>query len=275
MSRPKVAAGGVRRTAGPATKILARLNRFADLDDGSLEPIDGADETAAAWNRFVHEVRDARRTRGLESRLGDLARGGREKRTARVLDALAEGVAATDRDGAVTYCNAAFAALAGQAAAGDLLGRPIGDLLAGIAADEPLPAELATPGPRPAAGELRRGPGLADGVAWAAAAPLSDEAGGLAGHVWTLRDVTQARMAEAARNDFVRSASHELRTPLANIKAYAETLLDYRDSCRRRGGALKLGRLNALCGDILRITGLAAQSEIYDDALAAVGSFAR
>ena len=54
-----------------------------------------------------------------------------------------------------------------------------------------------------------------------------------------------------------------------------ERLLDYRDLYRGRGGALKLGGPNALCRDILRITGLAAQFEVYDDALAAVGSFAR
>jgi len=40
-----------------------------------------------------------------------------------------------------------------------------------------------------------------------------------------LRDVTEARRAEAARRDFVANASHELRTPIAAIRAAAETLL--------------------------------------------------
>src|SRR5512136_218167 len=40
-----------------------------------------------------------------------------------------------------------------------------------------------------------------------------------------LRDVTDARRAEAARRDFVANASHELRTPIAAIRAAAETLL--------------------------------------------------
>ena len=43
-------------------------------------------------------------------------------------------------------------------------------------------------------------------------------------HVWTLRDVTQQKLAEEMRTQFVDTATHELRTPLANIKAYAETL---------------------------------------------------
>jgi len=52
-----------------------------------------------------------------------------------------------------------------------------------------------------------------------------------------LRDVTEARRAEATRRDFVANASHELRTPVAAIRAAAETLLsgavDDRASARR------------------------------------------
>jgi two-component system phosphate regulon sensor histidine kinase PhoR len=40
-----------------------------------------------------------------------------------------------------------------------------------------------------------------------------------------LRDVTDARMAEATRRDFVANASHELRTPVSAIAGAAETLL--------------------------------------------------
>lgn len=54
-----------------------------------------------------------------------------------------------------------------------------------------------------------------------------------------------------------------------------DLLLDYRDKYRVRGGSLKLATPSALCRDILRITGVAAQLEIHEDALAAVGSFAR
>jgi two-component system phosphate regulon sensor histidine kinase PhoR len=40
-----------------------------------------------------------------------------------------------------------------------------------------------------------------------------------------MRDVTDARRAEAARRDFVANASHELRTPVTAIAGAAETLL--------------------------------------------------
>lgn len=52
-------------------------------------------------------------------------------------------------------------------------------------------------------------------------------------------------------------------------------LLDIRDACLRRGGALQLAAPNPLCRDILRATGLAQQFTVYDDAISAVGSFAQ
>ena len=44
------------------------------------------------------------------------------------------------------------------------------------------------------------------------------------GHIWTIRDITQQKLADKMRDEFLDSATHELRTPLANIRAYAETL---------------------------------------------------
>lgn len=40
----------------------------------------------------------------------------------------------------------------------------------------------------------------------------------------TFTDITQARLSERMRVDFVANASHELRTPLANISGFIETL---------------------------------------------------
>ena len=54
--------------------------------------------------------------------------------------------------------------------------------------------------------------------------PLVGDAFEAGAAVWTIRDVTQYRIAEDMRNQFVYTATHELRSPLANIKAYAETL---------------------------------------------------
>ncbi|MGB0595766.1 MAG: sensor histidine kinase [Rubripirellula sp.] len=46
------------------------------------------------------------------------------------------------------------------------------------------------------------------------------------GLAWVLTDVTQQRIATAARDQFLMTATHELRTPLSNLQAYAEALQD-------------------------------------------------
>jgi two-component system phosphate regulon sensor histidine kinase PhoR len=52
--------------------------------------------------------------------------------------------------------------------------------------------------------------------------PMEDDT--IGGHVWSVRDVTQQKLTEKTRDQFIDVATHELRTPLSNIKAYAETL---------------------------------------------------
>jgi len=41
-----------------------------------------------------------------------------------------------------------------------------------------------------------------------------------------IEDVTQMRVADEARNQFVAQATHELRTPLTNMRLYLEMLLE-------------------------------------------------
>jgi two-component system phosphate regulon sensor histidine kinase PhoR len=73
--------------------------------------------------------------------------------------------------------------------------------------------------------EMWRSGDLAQGVLRVARSPLCPVGGGASeGHVWSVRDVTQQKLADEMREQFVNAATHELRTPLANIKAYAETL---------------------------------------------------
>ncbi len=52
------------------------------------------------------------------------------------------------------------------------------------------------------------------------------DGGAVTGAVLVFHDVTQLRLLEAMRQDFVANVSHELRTPISLIKSAAETLID-------------------------------------------------
>jgi anti-anti-sigma factor len=62
------------------------------------------------------------------------------------------------------------------------------------------------------------------------------------------------------------------RVPLID-SAGLEMLLDVQEDFQRRGGALKLAVGNALCREILSVTGVGGHFEIFPEATSAVGSF--
>lgn len=54
-----------------------------------------------------------------------------------------------------------------------------------------------------------------------------------------------------------------------------EWLVDAAEKCFQRGGQMQLAAPSSLCGDILRITGVSDQMEVFDDVTSAVRSFSR
>jgi signal transduction histidine kinase len=158
----------------------------------------------------------------LENLVGETIR---ERDRARELVAsLAEGVLAVSSSGEVTVANQVarrYLELPATAASVRL---------------EDLPPEIAWAVRR--AQEERRGVALED-VATPGGAVLSvrvePSAGGAAGTVVTLRDVTAERRLERARRDLVTNVSHELKTPVSALKGFLELMEDERmDDARRR-----------------------------------------
>lgn len=55
--------------------------------------------------------------------------------------------------------------------------------------------------------------------------PIKDKYGNITGLSKIARDITEQKMAEKQKNDFITIASHELKTPLTTIKSYVQILL--------------------------------------------------
>jgi PAS domain S-box-containing protein len=220
----------LQRTVRPLTEIERQLHGLAvarSPADVKLSPIDGATGAAAGWNRLAERCESARKTSGLESRLTEALEGFRQRKADQILNSLPDGVALTDDRGRIAFANQATVALLGATGDhNDPRGKTMEELLGLDAETEPGKTFLDPESrARTVVAEVNRSGDRSQGLLRVARHPLRGAKGSLGtGHIWSIRDITQQKLAEQMRNQFVNSATHELRTPLANIKAYAETL---------------------------------------------------
>ncbi len=225
----------------------------AEFDVRRLRHVPERDVTATAWNELVDVVGRQASLEAVANRLRETIGGLKRRECDVVLDSLPDGVAVT-AGRVLRFTNRAFGMLLGIDDA-EVNGRNVEQFLRVSEADL---AKLVD-SDRPVVVESSLGSVPTDGVLRIARHPLLDTAGGSATHVWTIRDVTQQKLAEAMRDNFVSSATHELRTPLANIKAYSETLalLDVTDVDRQKEFCniidAEVTRLSRFVDDLLSI----------------------
>jgi two-component system phosphate regulon sensor histidine kinase PhoR len=227
-----VAVGAVvlSRTVSPMAGVELQLRTVAQRPPGSpleLAPLRARDATSLGWNQVVELVARLQRESGgsdLQERLAQAVAARKQNDLAEILQNLQDGIAVTDAEGRITFANRAIAALLGEDLTPEgLQGLEFAASLkaqARCAADSPLFDPQACD--RAAVSELQREEGEAGRVLRIARQPLRSEH--RKGQVWSLRDITQQKLAEKMRDQFIDTATHELRTPLSNIKAYAETL---------------------------------------------------
>jgi PAS domain S-box-containing protein len=207
-----------------ALQAIARLPYDAEV---GAEPIRARDATSLGWNRLVdalHALRNASTQSATAAALEQLAASRGDGRFEEVLQRLTDGVAVTDATGRIEFANHAIAALLGDHhSEAEMTGTSLEDRLLQFANDEKQ-LELLSPAARSrtAVCELTQEGDESGRVLRVARLPLSGTAAPR--YVWSLRDVTQQKLAEQTRDRFIDTATHELRTPLTNIKAYAETL---------------------------------------------------
>ena len=157
----------------------------------------------------------------LREKIGDLER--EQAKATAVLDAMVEGVIATDGHDHIILINERARVLFG-------LGRARADRL-------PLLEVIRNVDLHDVLGESRL---AADGTVVSREIKLSEPServlqvhavplrftGEARGVVMVLHDITELRRLEQVRTEFVANVSHELRTPLTAIHGYLETLLD-------------------------------------------------
>jgi two-component system phosphate regulon sensor histidine kinase PhoR len=215
------------RTLKPLSGVeeQLRLAAVAGADPAALRPVPATSMAAIGWNRLLQERLQRSSDQSIESKAAMGLTGHRERRAETVLGSLPDGVALTDPDGRIAYSNAALSAILGEPQE-RLLGRTMEELFS--LADSPNGTKrFLDPQYRAqqVVAEIRRAGPQSETVLRLARVPApSPRPDGPLAHVWDVRDVTQQKLADEMRNQFVYSATHELRTPLANIKAYAETL---------------------------------------------------
>ncbi len=232
-----MAAGAVmlNRLVRPVADIEQQLHEVAmspSVESCELREVPTTGAAARGWNRVIQQRLAAAPSETLGQRIRQSLEQGRQSRLHAVLNSIPDGVATTDAEGRLTYRNLPMAVILG------LKETPQGT----DQADESAPRlkdqlidrwhmseadDVFSDDNRDRAvvTELTREENGQHRVARVARHPICIDSGGKQEvHVWTMRDVTQQKLAEEMRDQFVDTATHELRTPLANIKAYAETL---------------------------------------------------
>jgi PAS domain S-box-containing protein len=218
---------------------------------------------AAAWNMLLQENESLRKASVAERVKGTLGNR-REGRSdlEHAYDALAVGVIVVDNQARIKHANGAAAVML-QAKRDAIVGQSVTSLIDDAAVKEVITAILAGSGQRRTM-EVTRPASAGGGVCRIHIRPLRREDDG--GALVTLEDITQQRVADAARNNFVAQATHELRTPLTNMRLCLENALEDQDSdphiIREHFNTLnqETRRLERMVGEMLSVAQIEAGS---------------
>ena len=176
------------------------------------------DESAPRYTKLDLDLASelARRAASAVDNAGLYRVAERRGDASRALAHVDDGVVLLDQDGAVVSVNPAAARILG-ADESALVGETALGAIGGWSDIE----ENAKPSPGETRGPVTLPFVLSDGdERWVSVSGV-DFADGV---VYALRDVTEERLLERARSDFVATASHELRTPLAAVLGAVKTL---------------------------------------------------
>ncbi|MCD2174567.1 phosphate regulon sensor histidine kinase PhoR [Rhizobium sp. C4] len=99
-------------------------------------------------------------------------------------------------------------------------------------------------------------------------APIAPEGSRPTHFILSFRDISESRVVERMRSDFVANASHELRTPLASLQGFIETLQGPAKNDPKAGERFlgimleQVQRMNRLVDDLLSLSRLELKAHI-------------
>ncbi|HET6350050.1 MAG TPA: ATP-binding protein [Candidatus Krumholzibacteria bacterium] len=213
-----------------------------------IDRTDEIGELADALNVMTARLKDQ-----IETMAAD------RNKTLAILAGMVEGVVAVDSDERVVHANAAAQAILGIDAR-TALGRRIWEVMRVVEVSESLGESMRQN--RMRVSEVRIPTAQKDQVIQLTATPLHNGSGEIDGAVVVLHDVSELRLLESVRRDFVANISHELKTPLTAIRGLVETLIDDREMDRETHDRFieKIGdqstRLTNLVSDLLTLSRL-------------------
>jgi signal transduction histidine kinase len=241
--------------------------------EGNVQPeslfVRGGDISpeAQAWNQVIERASRAENT-GLEQRVKAAFQSQRETRNdlEHACDALSVGMVLVDMNLKVKHMNGAAAVLL-RANREQVAGADPATVFADERVREALRAIIAGGGGGGGQRrmiEVRHGAQDGGGILRFGVRSLRREDQG--GALVTIEDVTQQRVADAARNSFVAQATHELRTPLTNMRLCLEAASEAEDASpevlREHFNRLNIEtrRLERMIGEMLSLTEIEAGS---------------
>lgn len=205
--------------------LLAVKDGETDMMSLELDPQLGAE--AVAWNHLLDERRCHQVQAAIEH-VQESIHGMTEMSSELVglCDALPQGLMLIGNTLCVEYANGAAGILL-QVESGKLKGTPIAGHLTEDRVLELITKAAENAQSKPMSVEVTSEEKGFETVLRFGIRPVQAEEIGV---MVTIDDITQQKVAERARNDFLAHAAHELRTPLTNVQLYVEKALeDYQD----------------------------------------------
>lgn len=268
-----VALGGllvVYRSMRARLRALGAINEAlvaVDLGEQSLEALRVSADlgpAAASWNKLLSE-REKLREKAMGERVNDELgnRRGRDSEVASACDALWQGVLLVDDESKIRFANGAAGVFL-QGKREEMVGQSISRFLLDAKAVGAIQDVATGKTKQRTVVEIERNAEQGGGTLRFSIRPLRKEDHGRA--LVVVEDVTQQRVADAARNSFVAQATHELRTPLTNMRLYIDSLIeDGAEDPVKRTQAINVisgetQRLERIVGDMLSVAEIEAGS---------------